>query len=207
VLLQSNGSFNVVATDTKRLSVYKADELEDKFNLLLPEKSAKILLSALHPENDIQMVAYPKRVKIIQDNITIISNLIEGAFPDYTHIIPKDFKSYATFETKALREAVSSLKPFMDNENPRVTLNIMKDSTSLNSKENELGLGENAVESSLEGDEVKIAFNYFFLQSILDTITDENLIVNIVEPNKPALFQGSETKDHFIVTVPMKAEA
>lgn len=202
---KDNLDFKTVSSDTKRLALAKTfvDSSTTDFSLLIPIKTAKILKDMLG-ENELELRIMNKKAGFIYDNITLISNQIEGKFPDYKNVIPKETNFNIPINKKDFADTIKSLAPFLTGDVQKVLLSFEDGVLHTTTDETELGKGQNQMDIEYSGETIEMAFNYKFLQDIIAVVEEDEIVIKIWQADKPAIFAGKDNDNTLFVTVPMK---
>jgi len=197
--------FRTIASDTKRLSFARTflDSEVPDFNMLIPIKSAKIVKD-FAKEKDIELKILPQKAAFICDNITLITSLIEGKFPDYKMVIPKETNFNILISKERFLETIKSLAPFLTGDLQKLYIGFGENKMTAYTEESELGKGETEMEIEFSGTPFEIAFNYRFLLDIMSCIQESEFWLKVFDPEKPSIFMGKDNDNFLFVTVPMK---
>lgn len=216
VLIVMEGKrLSVVATDGYRLSI-KTVELDEKiggeFKLLVPAKTifeVQRIIGEYKGESNNIKFGYTKdknQIVFILDGMTLFSRLIEGEFPDYQRIIPKEQTTKLTFDSVELNRAVKLASVFS-----RDSANIVKfkaEEGKLIISANSPQVGENKVEIEVkhEGEPIEIAFNYRFVQSLLGSVEEGEIVFEAKDALSPGAFKLTADKDFLHVIMPVRLQ-
>jgi DNA polymerase-3 subunit beta len=104
-------ALRVVSTDGHRASVWETSDIpkgaESMFGVIIPRKAVSVARSFLGQSDRILLTVSPSHVEIGAGPVRLISKLIDGSFPDYQRIIPRDNAKVATFDSESMTDAVS----------------------------------------------------------------------------------------------------
>jgi DNA polymerase III subunit beta len=139
------------------------------------------------------------KLRIGQNDVTVYSRLLEGPFPNYEQVIPKNNPKQLVVSRLALREALDRVATHSDNIPHQVRFAVAPGEVRLSVNTADVGSGEETVEAKYDGDELEVGYNANYLLDILRTIETENVLfrlntsisAGIVEP-EGALSDGSE---------------
>jgi DNA polymerase-3 subunit beta len=139
------------------------------------------------------------KLRIGQNDVTVYSRLLEGPFPNYEQVIPKNNPKQLIVSRLALREALDRVATHSDNITHQVRFAVAPSEIRLSVNTADVGSGEETVEAKYDGDEIEVGYNANYLLDILRTIETENVLfrlntsisAGIVEP-EGALSDGSE---------------
>ena len=215
VLLSMDGkAASMVATDGFRLAIYKAD-----LPLTLTKKQVIIPASAL--KEVVRILGVTKANKIILhlpptgnqvvlrcENVQIVSQLIDGKFPDFQVILPKGYKTRTVINTSELLKACKQAGIIAREGSNVVRFHLQPgvDQTGkvkLLAESDETGASEIELDATVEGQELEIAFNVKFLQDALDAISTKNVVVETTSHNTPAVIRPAGEEDYLYVLMPM----
>ena len=139
------------------------------------------------------------RLHIGQNDVTVYSRLLEGPFPNYEQVIPKNNPKQLTVSRLGLREALDRVATHADNITHQVRFSVAPDEVRLSVSTADVGAGEETVEAKYKGDDLDVGYNSNYLLDILRTIETENVVfrlntsisAGIIEP-EGALSDGTE---------------
>ena len=206
----------MAAADGFRLSVRKATlstPAAQTVNAIIPARALQELARvASDGEQTIQMVMPKGRGQVVfrVKDVELISQLIDGTFPDYQQIIPRSYKSRTLVPTASLLKACKQAEIFAREGTNVVRLNIKTTSGDLQPGEVEIsahseetGSNETIVEATVDGIPLLIAFNVKFLREVLEVIKTPNVAIETSAANAPGVVKPVGD-DHFLhVIMPM----
>jgi DNA polymerase-3 subunit beta len=209
------GKLNMVATDGFRLSVNTINIGVKSTNekLILPKNALSELARLSTDENDI-VFSYKKSesqaISEISDAV-LTSRVIEGEFPDYERIIPKDSATKISVDKDDMLRSVKLASVFAKDSANVIKLSVKKTSISVSAESSQSGNQETSVDAKVEGDLDKkgltIAFNYRFLEDFLNSVENKDVSVELNEANSPAIFKDPEDKNFLHIIMPVKVSS
>jgi len=140
------------------------------------------------------------RLRIGANDVVVYSRLLEGPFPNYEQVIPKNNPKTLTVSRLSLREALDRVATHSDNITHQVRFAVGPSEVRLSVNTADVGSGEESIEATYDGDdELEVGYNANYLLDILKTIETENVLfrlntsisAGIVEP-AGALAEGNE---------------
>lgn len=228
VLLQfNNENLTMAAADGFRLSVRTAtlnqsvaDALEDigltgsgskPPSLIIPAR-ALMELSRISGEQEqpIDLIVTPERRQILfhLQDIELVSQLIEGDFPDYNRIIPQGFSTRSVVDTAGFLKAVKISHLFARDSANIVRLEavpsgdeLMNGRITLVATSAELGDNVAELDASIEGESIEVAFNAKYLIDVLSVIDSPQFVLETSTSSSPGVFKpiGDEHFTHVIM--------
>lgn len=211
----------LVATDSYRLSEYRLPiENEAEVSCIIPAKVLEELKSVLGSkkvekkegeEGDIAM----KRVEISlsQQQIEIkigstrlLSRLIDGKFPDYQQIIPKETKTKISLSTKELTTVSKRMHYFAKEINNNLTFKVGKGSVFITTPQTQGGRDEATLETIVEGEENKIALSSSYLLDFLGHAAGETVELHLSDSMHPAVFHLPSHERFLHLIMPLRIQ-
>jgi DNA polymerase-3 subunit beta len=218
VRLSSNDkNLQLVATDGYRLSLKKI-KLGAKTNistLIIPARTLMEVMKVAEAEGEegegekvqIAVVEEFNQVIFAFNNTEVVARLIEGEFPDFKKIIPEKGENKATIDKEEFSQAIRAASIFS-----RKSANIVRfefSGSRLLIKANAPEVGENEISLAIkyQGKEMKIAFNYRFLQDYLNSLKQDAFSLEFSGPLKPGLFRAEKDPSFLHIIMPVRVQA
>jgi DNA polymerase III subunit beta len=192
----------MVATDGKKIAEFKLNnqiELPDPIEQIIPTKGL-LFLDKVYSDDfpKISVLVESNRVMFAYGNYTIFTHIIEGRFPDYTKAIPDNNNNVLRIKKSKLKDAVKRVSLLASEDTFKVKFDITTENLSINSTKREEGeANENMEEFKYSGEPLIIAFNYRYLNSIINVLESDEVEIRMGKSNEPALFFNVETDDRF----------
>jgi DNA polymerase-3 subunit beta len=117
------------------------------------------------------------------------TRLLEGPFPDYNAVIPKDNDKDVTVDKSELSQAIRRVSITADRITSQIRLGIEKGRMELTARGTEGSQSEDEVPVSYEGEALEIGFNYNYLQDILKNLRAETVTLSVRDPQSAALIR------------------
>jgi DNA polymerase III subunit beta len=210
----AENELTLAATDGFRISVRKellTNPIQQAFSIIIPAR-ALTELARIAGENDktVSMVVPAGRGQVIfhLTDSELVSQLIDGNFPDYRAIIPKSYKTRTLLSTPAFLKACKQAEIIAREGNNVIRLNVLPDENGngrveINSQTEETGKSDIQVEANIEGSAILIAFNVKFLREVLDVIHTPNVALETNTNNAPGVIRPVGDEDFVHVIMPM----
>lgn len=206
----------MAAADGFRLSVRKAQLSQaapQPINVIIPARALNELARvAGDGEESIYMVVPKNRGQVLfrVKDVEVVSQLIDGAFPDYQQIIPRNYKSRTLVSTASLLKACKQAEIFAREGSNVARFDIKQANGEMQPSEVEIsavseetGKNETIVEATVDGGSVLIAFNVKFLREVLEVIKTPNVALETSVANAPGVVKPVGDDDFLHVIMPM----
>jgi len=216
VLITLEGNeITMVATDGFRISVKKSilsQPASSNISITVPARAlGELARASINSEETITMVLPPSRGQVIfhLKDVEVVSQLIEGNFPDYRAIIPHTFKTRTVLPTETLLKACKQAEIIArEGTNvARVSINPTNDSqpgtVELSATAEQTGSSEVAVDATIDGVPLLIAFNVRYLREVLEVIKSANVSLETNAANTPAMIKMVGDDRFLHVIMPM----
>ncbi len=217
VLIQvSEEKITFAAADAFRLAV-RVDSLpgddHPRGDILVPARTLTELARILPSEGQVEMIVTPNRSQVLfhTSQLDLVSRLIEGTFPNYRQIIPKDHSTRAVVETKLFAEAAKRAALFArDSSNiTRIKINagandgLEPGSVTVEATAEDLGDNITTINAAVDGPELQIIFNVKYLADVLAVIGTPEVALEASAPTKPGIIKPVGSNDYTYVIMPM----
>lgn len=196
----------LAATDSFRLSekqIVLEDIPENIDNFILPQKTAQELIRLLKNDGDIVLMVDKNQIFFDFDNIQIFSKLIDGQYPEYEQIIPKNFKTKTIIEKQEFLNVLKIASVFCGKTND-IKIKISQNKITVTSRDTEKGENKNEIPAKTDGPEVETIFNYKYLIDGLNNLNNKDVILFFNEKNTPAMVLGAETRGCLYIIMPIR---
>lgn len=217
VLVQvDKDKLTMAAADGFRLSVRKAvlsTPSSAPVSAIVPAQALKELARvATDSEEPIYMVLPKGRGQVVfrVKDVEVVSQLIDGTFPDYQQIIPRSYKSRTLVSTSSLLKACKQAEIFAREGSNVARFNIKSaqgemqpSEVEISATSEETGKNETIVEATVDGGGLLIAFNVKFLREALEVIRTPNVALETSAPNAPGVVKPVGDDQFLHVIMPM----
>jgi DNA polymerase-3 subunit beta len=211
----SNEKLTFAAADAFRLAVRSADLPGDNTAhspMLIPARTLNELGRILPNEGSVQMVVTPNRSQVLfhTDQIDLVSRLIEGTFPNFRGIIPKEYTTRAVIETKEFAAAVKSVAPFA-RDSSNITLvkisggksDLETGTLTIEATAEDVGNNISTISAAVDGPEQEIIFNVKYLSEVLAAMDTPEVALEVISKARPGVLKPVSAADYTCVIMPM----
>ncbi|MBL7139569.1 MAG: DNA polymerase III subunit beta [Planctomycetes bacterium] len=203
----------LVSTDGRRLSLARGkckDGPAEKVSAIVPSKAMLLIQRCMA---DVSDASQPARVVLGEKEILVesppvdgsrrvaYSRLVDGHFPKYDDVIPKDFDKKATLGAEAFLSAVRKAALLTNEESRGVTLKFSAGELVLTSRTPEMGEAEIRMPAVYEGDPLEIGFNPNYLMDAAKVVDAPELVFSFKSSSKPGMLTEGKTFIHVIMPV------
>lgn len=196
-----------VATDSFRLAEkrVKARKGKEFTQMLIPFKNVAEILRILEDAKEDVTVHFNKnQVSFSYDGVYLTSRIIDGVFPDYKQIIPKEYKTEAVVLKQDLINSLKLANIFSDSfHQVNLKLHPGKKSFELKTRNNDVGENVNKLDAALHGEDIDINFNYKYIMDSFQSIDSDSVSLHFNALNKPMIMKGISDKSFMYLVMPM----
>lgn len=197
----------VVATDGRRLAYCKrklkaAGTLED--GVIVPIKmmqEVRKLCDTVPSGEDLQVAVRGRAVVVAHSVETLSSLVVEGIFPKYQQVIPKDCDKEITFKREALQQALRKAAFLTSDETRTVMLKISNGTCLIEARSPDKGEAAVTVEVEYAGEPVAVGFNPLYLQDALRVLSADTARLELKDAARPGMLR--EGQDYLYVLMPV----
>jgi DNA polymerase-3 subunit beta len=142
-------------------------------------------------------------------DLEMVSQLIQGAFPNYSQLIPQNYSTRSIIDLNEFSRAADLASPFAREGAGIIRLQMIpasdtnKDNIYVTSSAEESGHGEGSIEAHIEGEEAKIAFSSKYLQEVLGVLERGDVALETTNPSSPGVIKQINNEDYVHVIMPM----
>ncbi len=215
----AEGNLILVATDSYRLSEYKipTDGGSEQISCIIPVKILDEVRSALAASKGEKGAEAPARVAITLSkqqveirvgNTRLISRLIDGKFPNYEQIVPKEHKTRIRFAVNELSPAVKRMHYFAKEVNNNLTFRFGGGEVKIATPQTPSGRDEATIPLEIDGTDNAIALSSSYLLDFLNHIDATDVEMKMLDTQRPAVFSvpGDVSFFHLIMPLRMQEE-
>ncbi len=203
------------AADGFRLAVYKgklAEPLSEDLGFIIPARALREIsrLVAGRDETVEFTVSASKNSALFRLSDTeIVTQLLQGAFPNYSQLIPQSFDTKATVKREYFSRAARTAAIFARDGSGILRLTVdgssdeERSKLTISAKAEEIGEHQEDVDASIEGNDAKIAFNSKYVIDVLDVLQSEDIALEVTSPSSPGVVRPVGDDRYVHVVMPM----
>ena len=214
-LAQFQGSeLTMVAADGFRLSLRKtplSEEVPEPLEVIIPARALRELARvSAEEEEPIEIIVTPDRNQALfrLSNVEIVTQLIEGKFPDYNQIIPSSHSTRAVINAHDLMRAVRISVLFSRDVANIVRVEIIPGTETdpgrlIVESAAEVGQNVGALDAAVEGEQMEIAFNGRYIIDMLNVLGTEQVALETTNSSRPGILKPVGDENLVYVVMPM----
>ena len=206
----SDTDITFVASDGHKLVRFKNSSVQgnDRATLILPKKPANLLKTVLPKETGSVAISFDENnAYITMENVIIISRLIEGRYPNYNGVIPKDNPFRVVIDRVLLVTALKRITVFSNQGSSLIKLQLSHNSIFISAQDIDFSTSaEETVACVYDGDEISIGFKGTYLIEILNNIPSSEVVLQLADPSRAGLMlpaENDEDEDLLMLLMPM----
>ncbi len=204
----------LAAADGFRLAVHTTELLEpvaEKLSLIVPARTLQEVERLIDGDDPIDIVVTPQRSQILfrLKNVEIVSQLIQGTFPNYSQLIPQERSTRAVVNLGELQRATRTASIFAKDGSGIVRIEVAPGADgapgklTVSSRAEELGDNTGDIAADVEGGDGKIAFNSRYLSDVLGVLNEDQVALEMTTSSSPGVIRPVGD-DHYVhVVMPM----
>jgi DNA polymerase III subunit beta len=209
----ADGKLSLVATDGRRLALVARDVEVTEANagsLILPAKTVAELQRLLGQGATAKITFNDRQVAFeieigeaasgngLVDNVYLVSKIVEGSYPNYRQVIPKETEHRVKIERELMAECVQRAALVTSDKNNSVRLKVTKNLLEISAQSPEFGESHETMAIAYDGAEVQIAFNPAFLLDPLRALVQDEVFLEFKDELSPGIFK---TLDSFLCVI------
>ncbi len=204
--VEDKNYLTAVATDSHRMSISKI-KLDDKIifdPIILPKKTIFQLCSLLdNYDGDVKISNLKSKIKFELNESILISKLIDGKFPNYVQVIPKNNDKKLEINLNLFLNSVDRVASVSLDKKDGVKFSLTKDTLNLSVNNTNSGDGKETLQVKFSHD-LEISFNSRYLIDVASQLDGEKIEIYFNDTGSPALIRDPSDFDSIFVVMPMK---
>ena len=205
----------LAAADGFRLAVHKAPlaaPVAEKTEVIIPARA----LTELHrliteQEEPVEITINPAKSQVLfrLKDVEMVSQLIQGAFPNYNQLIPQSYSTRAEMSLSEFSKAARTASIFAREGSAIIRVEIIPGEEltpgkmMLSARAEEVGDNVGEIDATVEGEAAKIAFNSKYLSDLLAVLRGEKVALEVTSPSSPGVIRPLGVENYVHVIMPM----
>ncbi|MDB5254092.1 MAG: Beta sliding clamp [Parcubacteria group bacterium] len=195
------------ATDSFRLAEkkIKVKKIPHFKYILIPQKNAGEIIRIFDSvDDDISISIHDNQIALTGGGIYLVSRIIDGVFPDYRQIIPKETTSKVVVLKQDLVTSLKTSLIFSDTFNQlHLTVSPLKKKFEIETKNSNIGQNTYAIQAAIEGEELEINVNHKYFTDCFQSIPADSVDVKFAGQARPIVIDGVGDKTFMYLVMPM----
>ncbi len=205
---KKNTELKVIGTDGHRLSVVSVEldsTISEEKKLILPKKAAMELRKLIEGNSgNVTIYLNKNHIFFSIDEVMLTSRLIEGTYPNYEQVIPKNNDKKVIIEKTAFLKALRRTSIMSRERTNAVRLDLENGKITLISMNPDVGEAREEIAAQYKGEEMSIGYNARYLMDILQAMGGEEVSMELQEPLSPTMLLSPDIAGYTCVVMPMR---
>ena len=197
---------NFVSTDSHRLVVYKRTNIKNNepMEFIMPKKPLSIFKNILSGSDDEVVIEFNENMaKFSFGEHTWICRLIDGKYPNYTAVVPKENPNVLTINRNLLLSSIRRASIFSSKSTNQVRFKLSGNILHLHAEDTEYAnKAEMQIPCEYKGEDINIGFSSKFLTEMLAVLNSEDILIKMSQPNRPGIIEpvdGLDEEEHILM--------
>lgn len=211
----STDRITFVASDAHKLVRYQRTDAnaDDNASFILPKKPASLLRNILPREEGITTLEFDDKNAFFNlSNYKVVCRLVEGNYPNYNSVIPKNNPRKVTIDRAEFFNTLKRVSVFSNQASNLVKLQFTGNLVTVSAQDIDFSISAyEKIKCQYEGVEMEIGFKSVFLLEILANIGSQEVVIELADPTRAGLFlpaeMDSESEDLLMLLMPMMINA
>jgi DNA polymerase-3 subunit beta len=211
----STDRITFVASDAHKLVRYQRTDAnaDDNASFILPKKPASLLRNILPREEGITTLEFDDKNAFFNlSNYKVVCRLVEGNYPNYNSVIPKNNPRKVTIDRAEFFNTLKRVSVFSNQASNLVKLQFTGNLVTVSAQDIDFSISAyEKIKCQYEGEEMEIGFKSVFLLEILANIGSQEVVIELADPTRAGLFlpaeMDSESEDLLMLLMPMMINA
>ena len=206
-----DGMMRMVATNGHRLArmgIPATSTGTPSADFIVPPAALQHVQRLLKSDEEVQVARSGNHLGFQSGSTEIFTRLIEGTYPNYEQVIPKDNDKTATLDKKVFESAVRRMAVVASDQTHRIRLTFEPGQAHLNVLTPDLGEGHDEIEIGYDGEELEIGFNANYLLEVLRYMPSEEVKLSFKAPERAATVEpvgkGDDAMDYLCLVMPLR---
>ncbi|MFO1018403.1 MAG: DNA polymerase III subunit beta [Hyphomonadaceae bacterium] len=205
---QDGAKLRAVATDGHRLALADANApkgAQGMPGVIVPRKTINELKRLLDDAADmVEIAVSPQKIRFALGDAVLTSKLIDGSFPEYARVIPKNNAKKLKIDNKSFREAVDRVSTVSAERSRSVRLALEKDKVTLTVNNPDAGVATEDLAADYRDDSMEIGFNARYLLDVADQIEGSEAVFELADSGSPTLVRDEADENAIYVLMPLR---
>lgn len=212
----NNDTITLVATDSYRLAeknITQKNKVNEEKNCIIPVRTFQEVLRIINTEmaenselQEVLLYISENQCSFTIGNTEVVSRLINGRYPDYKQIIPSRHNTRVVVNKEELSRAVKAATLFSKSGVNDILFKTdgSKKNLSISANSSQTGEHLSVISATSTGTDTTITLNSRYILDVLNILTKENIIIELVDQNTPCVIKNSEENNYTYIIMPIR---
>jgi DNA polymerase-3 subunit beta len=206
---REGGKVRMVATDGHRLCLIErelAGDFKLKGGVIVPRKGLFELKRLLEeaPDAECSLGFAESSALFKKPGLSMVMRLIDGQFPEYQRVIPKEGEKQVAVSRGRLFDALKRIALLSADKSNAVKLALADGQVRITANNPDLGEAKDDIEVAYRGAALTVGFNARYLIDVLSVLETEEVVVELGDEHSPGVLHGPQDKSYTAVVMPMR---
>ena len=200
----SDNILRIVATDGRRLAKIEKKlptAIKKEIAVIIPIKAVQEISRNLQDEGSLSLIIGANQALFDINDVLIATRIIEGEFPNYNQVIPKQAKNRIKMNTQEVLSSIRRANLLSTPDFQAVKFEIFPNKLVISKSTPDVGESREVIPVEYDGEEMMVGFNPQLLIDFLKNINDEQIHMEILGTDKPAVMR---LQDYLYLALPMR---
>lgn len=198
----------LVATDSYRLAEKKAvlaNRAKKEKSVIVPVRTYQEILRILEEEKEeTEIVINENQILFAMDDVELVSRVIDGQYPDYKQIIPKEHQTKVIVNVAEFAKSIKTAALFCKSGINDINLIFENNKAKISTSNTQIGENQSELEVKQEGKSNQIVFNCRYLLDGLANLESEEAELRLIDSTNPGLLMPIGQTDYLYIIMPIK---
>lgn len=203
-----NDRLTTVATDGHRLALSRAKvsiDTEDKISAIIPRKGVTELARLLeHSDEKVSLNLGSNHIKVIGADYSFTSKLVDGRFPEYDKVLPRNGDKIVIADRELFKESLSRASILCNEKFRGVRFMLSNEQVRLHANNPEQEEAEVEFGVDYQGSDLEIGFNVSYMIDVMNTIKTPQVKLTFIDANSSTLIEEVDGGESLYVVMPMR---
>lgn len=203
-------SLRFAATDTFRLAEktihFSQKNEQESFSFIIPSKTAVEISRVFDAENGSEVEVFVDDNQVLFEGlgVSIVSRVIEGNFPDYDAVIPKNHETMCVVSRQEMQDAIRGSGIFVSKLQD-VSFRFQGKTLEITSANHEVGEYKTKTKADVQGKNIQVNFNYRYVLDALNILQEDEIFLGCTTENSPVLLRNTNNNTMVYIVMPIKS--
>lgn len=189
-----------VATDGHRLALsFMPIELKESFGVIVPKKSVAEIRRVIDGLDKVKIAVSRVKIKVIAGATTLISKLIDGEFPDYDKVLPKNNSKLAVINKKEFFDAIDRVSTVATDKHRSIKLVLDAGKLNLQVSTNDGSFAFEEIEVNFSEEKIEAGFNSRYLMDVIGQVDGDEVLMRFKDGSAPSLVEAKGMNALFVI--------